>query len=131
MKPTKSQQKQANMQKNAAIGVIVIVALIALYYGAKAVARNIKKAEFDKNPADDPVRLAQEYRLAINPSGMSWLKAVDGTDEESIMTLARSTKGQLDEVQKMYKNKFGTTLTDDLRDELSSDEYQKWFDIVT
>lgn len=122
---------QIQLTKYAIGTIIVIVVLVVAYYTSRSAMRNAKKKRFDKMPENDVVRLAQEYRLAMNPSGISWMKSFDGTDEEAIMNLAARTKGQLDEVQASYKVKFNTTLTDDLRDELSSDLYNRWFDKAT
>lgn len=115
--------------------VIVVVAFILSRKVIKTIIDNARESKFDKN-IDKKVNgknvnlIAQSYRSALNPSGTSWLDWSDGTDEDAIFKLALETKGVLKEVSEGYKAKFGTALVDDLRDELSSEDFAKWQSIV-
>jgi len=46
--------------------------------------RNNRQRRFNKNEGRDINQIAQQYRSAVNPSGISWIINVDGTDELEI-----------------------------------------------
>ena len=98
--------------------------------GITKLIRAYKEKQFDKNEAKDYNQLAQQYRAAANPSGSDWMIDWDGTDEEAIERLGYQTKGHLASVAAVYKQKFHETLTDRLRKELDTDEFQNWRNIV-
>ena len=111
--------------------IAIVVVIFILRGGIKKWIRNKNQRAFEKKENTPPAQLAQQYRTAFNPSGVSWLINADGTNEEAIEKLAFQTKGQLDEVARAYKERFDELLTDRLRAELSSDEYQNWINIVS
>ena len=117
--------------KPVRILIIVLIAWLFLRRPVKKFFKKIREKKFDKAEHKDVNQLAQSYRAASNPSGISWMIDFDGTDEDAIEILARQTKGSLEEVASAYRQKFDEALTDRLRKELDSDDFQKWRDIVT
>jgi hypothetical protein len=66
---------------------------------------------------------------AINPSGISWLKWTDGTNEEAIFEVARQIT-KFKKVAQEYKILYNRALVSELEKELSTEEYAKFMDIV-
>lgn len=113
------------------VGVVVIlVVYLIVKKSFKGVQDFVNDRNFDKNETSDVSGLIQRYRSAMNPSGVSWMIAIDGTNEQAILDLAQETKGSFDDVAKAYKKKFDSNLTDDLRDELSSELFETWYEII-
>lgn len=114
--------------------VLIVIAILVGYLFFRKKFRNYfkkkREAEFDRNEHKDVNQLAQQYRSASNPSGVSWMIDFDGTDEEAIERLAYQTKGVFSSVADAYKLKFDETLTDRMRNELSSDDLQNWRNII-
>jgi hypothetical protein len=69
-------------------------------------------------------------RSAMNPSGISWMMSMDTTDTGTVLNTAK-TITNLDSVQKAYKNLYQDNLLDDIQDELSTSEYQKFLTIIS
>jgi hypothetical protein len=118
---------------NKIVLMIILGLLIWLFLkkGIRKVVRKIRENQFDKNETQNPNILAQQYRSAANPSGNKWMIDWDGTDEDGIDRLAYQTRGRLESVTDAYNQKFGETLTDRMRTELSNDDFQNWRNIVT
>ena len=113
------------------IGIIVLV--VVLLFSKKKIAaliQSYKEKKFDKNETKAANQLAQQYRSASNPSGISWMIDMDGTDEEQIDRLAYQSKGRFKPIADAYQLKFGETLTDRMRKELDSEELQNWRNII-
>lgn len=115
-------------------GTGILIALLVVYivfkkFG-KSISGAVSDAQFNAIEGTDLGSLIQQYRAAMNPSGVSWLISTDGTDEEAILKLAQQTKGNVDAVFKAYRQKFNSNLTDDLRQELSTEEYETWYEII-
>ncbi len=55
----------------------------------------------------------------------------DGTNTTAINNLAFQTKGRFQEVADAYRLKFEEPLTDGMGKELSTDDFQNWWNIVT
>lgn len=113
------------------IGIITLIVLFFLKGKIKRLIQNYNESQFDKNETTDVNQLAQQYRSASNPSGSSWMIDFDGTDEDAIEKLAFQTKDHFTDVASAYKQKFNETLTDRMRAELGSDEFQNWHNIIT
>tara|TARA_Y100000589_G_C27147351_1_gene627426 strand:+ start:766 stop:1176 length:411 start_codon:yes stop_codon:yes gene_type:complete len=115
--------------------VLIIIAVLGSWFilrgGIKRMIRKWRERKFNKNESKDVNQIAQGYRSAANPSGVSWMIDFDGTDDEAIEKLAYQTKGSLDEVAQAYRQKFDEALTDRLRKELDVSEFQNWRNIVT
>jgi hypothetical protein len=125
-------QKLVKYRPSASVtDTLVKVALVGtgLYFLNKAY-RNYQKsqteAEADSNPA---VQQAMALRVAMNPSGLEWLRRVDGTDLTGIFTTALKITS-IQAVASAYKNLYQSSLFDDLQTELSASEYQKLLTIV-
>lgn len=113
---------------------IVLLLLIGYLIFKKKINNAILKYrqnKFDKNEGDLINQLAQQYRGASNPSGISWMRDFDGTSDSEIEKLAHQTKGKLQLVANAYKLKFNESLTDRMRKELSTTAFQNWWNIVT
>ena len=111
--------------------IIVILVLILLRGTIRKIIRKIRQNRFDKNEGKDVNQLAQQYRAASNPSGISWMIDMDGTDEKDMEILGHQTKGKLQAVADAYKLKFNESLSDRIRKELSPDDFHNWRNIVT
>ena len=122
--------KKALKNKYVMTTIISIVAFFFLKGTVKKLIRKYRESRFDKNETQDVNQIAQQYRAAANPSGISWLINTDGTDEDAIERLGYQTKGNLESVATAYKQKFDETLTDRMRKELSPDEFQEWKNII-
>lgn len=123
--------KKVFTNKYVIIAIIAIISLWLIKGGISKTIRYFKEKNFDKNEAKDVNQIAQQYRAASNPSGSSWMIDWDGTDEDAIELLAHQTKGHLESVARVYKQKFDETLTDRMRKELDTDDFQNWHNIVT
>ena len=118
------------MNRKVQIVLLVIVGYFIFKNKIKKLIRKMRQRKFDKNEASDVNQLAQQYRSAANPSGISWLINTDGTDEEEIERLGYQSKNQLQPIADAYNLKFEESLTDRLRKELSPREFQNWKNIV-
>uniref|UniRef100_UPI000B205553 hypothetical protein n=1 Tax=Aquimarina longa TaxID=1080221 RepID=UPI000B205553 len=114
--------------------VQIVLLIVILYFifrrKIKKMIYNYRQRKFNQNEARDVNQLAQQYRSAANPSGISWMINVDGTDEREIERLGYQTKGQLQPIADAYRLKFEESLTDRLRKELSPKEFQDWKNII-
>lgn len=124
--------KKVLSNKLVQIGIVVFLLFFIVRGGIRKIRAKIREKRFNRNEDKDVNQLAQQYRSASNPSGISWMIDIDGTDEDAIKLIARDTKGRLKDVASAYRLKFdGEALTDRLRKELDSDDFQHWRDIVT
>ena len=123
--------KKVFSNKYVIIAIIAIISLWLIKGGISKAVRYFKEKNFDKNEAKDVNQIAQQYRAASNPSGSDWMIDWDGTNEDAIELLAHQTKGHLESVARVYKQKFDETLTDRMRKELDADDFQNWHNIVT
>ena len=123
--------KKVLSNKYILIGIVVLIVLFFLKGRIKRVIQNYNESQFDKNETTNVNQLAQQYRSASNPSGTSWMIDMDGTDEDAIEKLAFQTKDHFTDVASAYNQKFNETLTDRMRAELDSNEFQNWHNIIT
>ena len=122
--------------KSVALILIVLFAIVLTRKYAQGIISNIRENQADNNvektrDGKNINIIAQAYKNAINPSGVAWLQWSDGTDEDAIYNLAIDTRGSLNEINRAFKNKFQISLVDELRSELSSEAFSKWYTIVT
>jgi len=102
---------------------------LTYHFGKKAYDKWKQKstsALADKSPA---VRQAMSLRSAINPSGTSWLKWSDGTNETSI-TQTASQIINLEAVINAYRNLYNSELLSDLQSELSTNEFNAFLQTI-
>ncbi len=114
--------------------MIALVILVLLFFFRGRIRKMIRKRnekKFDKNETQDVNQIAQQYRSASNPSGVSWMIDFDGTDEEAIDKLAYQSKNNFNAIASAYRQKFDETLTDRMRAELDTDDFQSWHNIIT
>lgn len=123
--------KKVFSNKYVLIALIVIIGFWFFKGRIKRMMKNYRAKQFDKNETINANQLAQQYRSASNPSGVSWMIDFDGTDEDLIEKLAFQTKGGFDVVADAYHQKFDETLTDRMRAELDTDEFKNWHNIIT
>lgn len=93
----------------------------------KQINKDSQQLQVDDSPA---VRQAMTLRSALNPSGISWLKSSDGTNELLILDTAK-TITNIDEVEKAYQGLYDANLLDDLQSDLSGDDYQKFLTLIS
>lgn len=111
----------------ALIGLVVLVVVgVVLWYLNKQ-KREREEEAFDKT-YDYANALAVRVRGAINPSGVSWLKSGDGTDERTLLQLATEigTRKRMEAVATAYRKKYGSGMLSDIEQELSAQELQKF-----
>jgi hypothetical protein len=114
--------------------LMVLIILVLLFFFRGRIRKMIKRRrekQFDKNETQDVNQIAQQYRSASNPSGISWMIDFDGTDEEAIDKLAYQSKNNFPAIANAYRQKFDETLTDRMRAELSTEDFQSWHNIIT
>ncbi len=108
-----------------------IINLLILSGGGYLFWRMAVKPQLDKQrreqiqeaaQSDPTVAQAMQLQAAMNPSGLTWLRSTDGTDEDSIRNIARNIT-DLKSVQTAYFKIAGRSLLDDLRNEMSTTGY--------
>jgi hypothetical protein len=77
----------------------------------------------------DEYKKRESYNIALNPSGLTWLRYFDGKDEKVILDIAREITN-LGAVQQAYKDQTGRELFDDLKLKLSPETLQA-FNTIT
>jgi hypothetical protein len=122
-----AQERASNQAtRYGAIGV----AAIAVYFLGKRFINAFKKEGAESElPNDQSAQQAQAFMTAFNPSGSSWLKFTDGTDNKKVFELASQIK-DFPKVQKFYKDLYKSSLTEDLGNELSSTELARFWAII-
>ncbi|MFQ3578566.1 MAG: hypothetical protein SNJ71_00315 [Bacteroidales bacterium] len=117
------------------LNTIVVYAGIgaALFFAGRAIKKAIKNKRADNTNAqitdNRAIQSAQILRSAMNPSGVSWLRNIDGTNADVIMNEAKIIADFAD-VQKQYKKMFNDDLTEDLRQELSVEKYNQFLEQI-
>jgi len=112
-------------------GLIMAGGIYLSYRLGKKLLASLQKSGAQYRADDSPaVRQAMALRSAINPSGISWMKSLDMTNNTLVFDTAKQIT-QLDEVIKAYKNLYRDNLLDDLQSDLSGSEFQKFLSIVS
>lgn len=95
--------------------------LLLLLWGGKKFYNQWRTNQQEKKAGDDPAtQQAIKFRTAMEGAG---------TDEKTIFETAKEIT-DWDAVTKAYRNLYNTNLTEDLKDDLSAEEYQKFFNII-
>lgn len=123
--------KKVLSNKYVMIALVILVLLFFFRGRIRKMIRRRNEKKFDKNETQDVNQIAQQYRSASNPSGVSWMIDFDGTDEEAIDKLAYQSKNNFNAIASAYRQKFDETLTDRMRAELDTDDFQSWHNIIT
>lgn len=101
-----------------------------VYFANRWLKEQTRKATADRFGDDEIVQLATSMRNALNPSGISWLMAMDGTKTDEVLNLAAKLDGKFAEVSKAYRDLYGRTLSDDIQSELSADEFTAFKEVL-
>lgn len=110
------------------IGLLTVGGAALIYFGKKWF--DDKKTENTEDKADTPeVQQAMLLRSALNPSGNTWMKDIDGTDTETIFKVAKQITKQK-AVSESYRNLYKSSMYDDLSNDLSTSEYQKFLSLM-
>ena len=130
-KKSKLEEWLDNPKRVLVAGAIVGVGGFLTYKLVRLIWSSIRSNATSKQADDDPnVRAAMTIRIAMNPSGISWMKSFDTTDNDAIFNAAR-TITDLDAVIKAYRKLYDSDMMTDLQGELSAEEYQKFLTMVT
>jgi len=99
-------------------------------YGLHKLYQHYQKDQTEKAAENKPeVRQASTIYSAFNPSGMDWMKKMDGTNTEAIFNTAKEIT-DLNKVMSAYKKLYNSSMLDDLRQELSPQDYAKFLNTV-
>jgi hypothetical protein len=99
-------------------------------YGITKIVKNYQKSNTEHQVEKKPeVSQAMTIYSAMNPSGMDWKKKMDGTNTEAILNTAQEIT-DLNKVQDAYKKLYNSSMMDDLRQELSPEDYTKFLNTL-
>ena len=99
-------------------------------YGISKIVKNYQKSNTEHQIEKKPeVSQAMAIYSAMNPSGMDWMKKMDGTNTEVILNTAKEI-ADLNKVQDAYRKLYNASLLDDLRQELSPEDYTKFINTL-
>lgn len=99
-------------------------------YGIRQLYKHYQKSQTEQQVEDKPeVRQAMGIYSAMNPSGMEWMRKMDGTNTETIFNTAKEIT-DLNKVQGAYKKLYSSSMLDDLRQELSPEDYTKFLNTI-
>lgn len=138
------------MKKESKIKVLEIVLILgggvaAFILGKKlfnSIRANIEENQYykpDKNTDNSQKQsiasqLAVKFSAAFNPSGNSWMRSIDQTDEKAIFQCARDmnkNKIPWSMVSTAYKGTIGRDLLSDLQSELDANELNLFNSILS
>lgn len=109
---------------------IKAVLLAGAVYGISKIVKNYQKTNTERQVEKNPeVSQAMSIYSAMNPSGTEWMKKMDGTNTEVIFNTAREIT-DLNKVQDAYRKLYNTSMMDDLRQELSPEDYTKFMNTL-
>lgn len=120
--------KTADVQRTAAWLGLGALGLGISFLVGRRIVRNIRKKRSERRFTGE-AQQAILLRSAMNPSGMSWMMWMDGTKEKAVYEIAAQITN-FRKVQQEYQNLFNSSLVRDLENELSTDEYTKFMNIV-
>lgn len=106
--------------------------LVGAFFLGKKLIKDAAKDNADKNLDTDPAAgQARSLNAAMNPSGVSWMRTFDGTNNDAIYSIAEQVD-KLDKVEDYYKAQTqGRILFDDLTSEIGADGLQKFLGLAT
>lgn len=112
-------------------GLLALGGLVLAYRLGKGIVQDMKKESALRLADDSPlVQQALLLRDALNPSGISWLMPLDQTNVSKVLEIAAQITN-LDSVAAAYRDLFQDSLYQDLQNELSTLNYQKFLTIVS
>lgn len=99
-------------------------------YGLHALYQQYQKDHTEQQVEQKPeVGQAMALYSAMNPSGMEWMRKFDGTNTEAVFATANEIS-DLNKVMAAYKQLYNSSMLDDLRQELSPDDYTKFLNTL-
>ena len=104
------------------------VAIGAAFFIGRKIYKETRKNRSEKRFTPEGQQ-ALLLRSAMNPWGVSWLRWMDGTEEENIYNVAAQITN-FKKVAKEYQSLFNRPLVQDLQKELKTEEYEKFMAIV-
>ena len=115
-------------QKLVKVGLLVG----AFFVAKKALGKAAKSSADAKLDTDPAAGQARQLDAAMNPSGFTWLRAVDGTNTSAIYDIA-SQITNYDAVQNFYsaQHENKRNLTDDLTSEIGAEGFGKFLALAT
>lgn len=121
-----------NIPEGAGAKAIKAGIVLGIAYLIKKGLEGAAKKSADQNLDTDPAAgQARALNAAMNPSGVSWMRAFDGTSDDAIYTTAEQISN-LDKVQDYYKAQTtGRILFDDLTSEIGADGLQKFLGLAS
>jgi hypothetical protein len=112
-------------------GLLALGGVVLAYRLGKGIIQDMKKESALRLADDSPlVQQALLLRDALNPSGISWLMPLDQTNVAKVLEVAAQITN-LDSVAAAYRDLFQDSLYQDLQNELSTLNYQKFLTIVS
>ena len=112
-------------------GLLLAGGLLLSYHLGKKLVAEWQRSGAEKQ-ADDSLEVQQAMllRMAMNPSGISWMRTFDTTQVDKVLEIGQNITN-LDAVAKAYKDLYRDSLLADLQSELSSDQYQRFITLVS
>lgn len=99
-------------------------------YGISKIYHHYQKDHTEQQVEEKPeVGQAMTIYSAMNPSGMEWMRKMDGTNTEAIFNTANEIS-DLNKVMAAYKKLYNSSMLDDLRQELSPEDYTKFLNTL-
>ncbi len=106
------------------------VFVVGTIYGISKIVKHYQKSHTEHEVEKKPeVSQAMTIYSAMNPSGMDWMKKMDGTNTEAILNTAKEIT-DLNKVQEAYRKLYNSSMLDDLRQELSPEDYTKFLNTL-
>lgn len=122
----KSKIANKRVQKILVVGSLVVGGIIAGKFILNAIQKNRAQKRFD----EDTVQQAMLLHAAMNPSGISWMMSIDGTNNETFFNVVNEIT-DFNQVAKDYKKLYNETLIDRIEKELSTSEYSRFLNIIS
>lgn len=102
----------------------------AAVVGGYFLFKKVNKDNTEKDVlTDNNVQYATQLGQAFNPSGQSWLRGMDGTNNNAVFAVAANIR-DFAAVQTAYQNLYNRSLLQDLQNELDSNEYAQFLNII-
>jgi len=113
------------------IGFYGVLSIAGYKFLLQPAYRKYKMNNEQRNILSDPNKQQATYLYnAMNPSGISWMRSFDNTNEETVYSAARRITNW-NAVQSTYGNLYNRNLLSDLQKELDNDEYQTFLRILS
>jgi hypothetical protein len=123
------ENKDSTSQKLLEYGLKAAL-VVGAVYGLRQIYKHYQKDKTEQQVEEKPeVRQAMSIYSAMNPSGMDWMKKMDGTNTQAVFSTAKEIT-DLNKVQSAYRKLYNSSMLDDLRQELSPEDYTKCLNTV-